>query len=367
MGAFARLTLESVEIRSVAIPMRRPIVSKVGTFTEWPLILIDLRTKEGVVGRTYLEPYLKKAVRYLGPAIQDLAEAFRGRQLAPLDLYRDAIQSLHLLGRQGVSLIVAAGLDMAAWDALARAAGLPLAELLGGSVGRLRAYNTNGLWLLPPERLGQEAEELVAEGGFRAIKIRLGRPTLREDLRALEAVRGAIGPEIELMCDFNQGLTLHEAILRCHGLDDQGLAWLEEPVVFDNYAQSAQLARELETPLQIGENIYGPRSFHEAVMARAADLYMPDLMRIGGVTGWMRAAAIAGAAGHPLSSHLYPEVSAHLLRASESADWLEWRDWGNPVIAEPLVVEDGFVTVPDRPGNGIEWDEDAVRMFAYEA
>ena len=119
--------------------------------------------------------------------------------------------------------------------------------------------------------------------------------------------------------------------------------------------------------MQIGENIYGPRSSYDAVAARAADLYMPDLMRIGGVTGWMRAAAIAGAAGHPLSSHLYPEVSAHLLRASESADWLEWRDWGNPIIAEPFPVENGLVKVPDRPGNGIEWDEDAVRRFTYDA
>jgi mandelate racemase len=367
MRARERLTLDSVQVRAVAVPMRRPIVSKVGTYAEWPFILIDVRTREGVVGRSYLEPYLKRAIRYVGPAILDLGEAFKGRQLAPLDLYRDAMGTLHLLGRQGVSLIAAAGLDMAIWDALAKAAGLPLAELLGGSIGRLRAYNTNGLWLPPEERLAREAEELVAEGGFSAIKIRLGRPSLRQDIRAIEAVRGAVGSEVDLMCDFNQGLALHDAISRCHGLDDQGLYWFEEPVVFDNYAQSAQLTRELKTPVQIGENIYGPRSFAEAVRARAADLYMPDLMRIGGVTGWMRAAAIAGAAGYPLSSHLYPEVSAHLLRATESADWLEWRDWGNPIIAEPLKVEDGHVTVPDRPGNGIEWDEDAVRRFAYQA
>lgn len=360
-----KLTLESVEVRAVSIPMRRPIVSKVGTYPEWPFILIDVKTKEGIVGRSYLEPYLKNAVRYVGPAILDLAEMFKGRQLAPFDLYRDAVNALHLLGRQGVTLIAAAGLDMAVWDALAKAAGLPLAELLGGSVGRLRTYNTNGLWLLPLEELASEAEELVAEGGFSAIKIRLGRPTLREDLQALEAVRGAIGSGVDLMCDFNQGLTLQDAITRCHGLDEQGFYWFEEPVVFDNYAQSAQLAREIKTPVQIGENIYGPRSFFEAVSARAADLYMPDLMRIGGVTGWMRAAAIAGAAGHPMSSHLYPEVSAHLLRATESADWLEWRDWGNPIIAEPFEVKEGFATVPDRPGNGIEWNEDAVRRFAY--
>jgi mandelate racemase len=285
--------------------------------------------------------------------------------VAPLDLYQKSMGRLHLLGRQGVTLIASAGIDMAMWDILAKAAGLPLAKLLGGSVGPVRAYNTNGLWLIPLERLEREAEELVAEGGFSGIKIRLGRGTLREDLEALKLVREAVGADIALMCDFNQGLKLDEALLRCHGLDEQGLYWFEEPVVFDNYAQSAQLARELKTPVQIGENIYGPRSFFEAVQAQAADFYMPDLMRIGGVTGWMRAAAVAAASGHPMSNHLYPEVSAHLLRVTETAHWLEWRDWGNPIIAEPFEVKDGFIYVPDRPGNGIAWDEEAVRRYAY--
>lgn len=365
MKTFERLTFESVSIRAVSIPLRRPIVAKVGTYTEWPLILIDLKTKEGIVGRSYLEPYLRNAIRYIGPAIEDMVAAFKGRQLAPLDIYRDVIGTLHLIGRQGVSVIAAAGLDMAVWDALAKAAGLPLAALLGGSVGKMRAYNTNGLWLLPLDKLAKEARELVEEGDFNAIKIRLGRPKLADDLKALELVRQAIGGDVHLMCDFNQGQTLQEAIWRCHALDDQGLYWFEEPVVFDNYAQSAQLARELKTPVQIGENIYGPRSFFDAVQAQAADLYMPDLMRIGGVTGWMRAAAIAGAAGHPMSSHLYPEVSAHLLRATETADWLEWRDWGNPIIAEPFEVVDGQAIVPDRAGNGIEWNEAMVAKFAY--
>ena len=365
MKHFEKLTFESVTIRAVSIPMRRPIVAKVGTYPEWPFILIDVKTKEGVIGRSYLEPYLKNAIRYIGPVIEDMAKVFTGRTLAPLDMYRDVIGGMHLLGRQGVSVIAAAGLDMAIWDALSKAAGLPLAAMLGGSVGNIKTYNTNGLWLIPTDKLADEAQALVAEGQFKAIKIRLGRPRLADDLKSIELVRAAVGDQIEIMCDFNQGQTLQEAILRMHALDDQGLYWFEEPVVFDNFAQSAQLARELKTPVSIGENIYGSRSFFEAIQAQAADVYMPDLMRIGGVTGWMRDAAIAGAAGHPLSSHLYPEVSAHLLRASESADWLEYRDWGNPIIAEPFELANGHVTVPDRPGNGIEWNESAVAKYAY--
>lgn len=365
MTSREKLTIESVEVRAVSVPLRRPIVAKIGTFPEWPFILIDVKTKEGIIGRSYLELYLKDAIRYIGPIILDLAEAFKGAPVAPLDLYQKAMGRLHLLGRQGLTLVALAGLDMAMWDIRAKAAGLPLAELLGGSIGPVRAYNTNGLWLGPLEKLKREAEDLVAEGGFSAIKIRLGRETLREDLEAIKLVRQAVGDDVNLMCDFNQGLKLDEALLRCHGLDEQGLYWFEEPVVFDNFAQSAQLTRELKTPVQIGENIYGPRSFFEAVQANAADFYMPDLMRIGGVTGWMRAAAIAAASGLPMSNHLFPEISAHLMRATETAHWLEWRDWGNPIIAEPFEVKDGFTHVPDRPGNGIAWNEKAVKRYAY--
>lgn len=358
------LTLERVQVRAVSVPLRRPIVAKVGQYLKWPFILIDVHTREGIVGRAHLEPYLHSAVPYVMAAIQDIADRLKDKVLAPFDWYRDAIGALHLVGREGVSLIAVSGLDMAIWDARAKAAGVPLAVLLGGTTGKVRAYNTNGLWLIPQERLADEAAELVAEGGFKAIKMRLGRPTLKEDLAAIAAVRRAVGDDIQLMCDFNQGLPFGEALLRLHALDDQGLYWFEEPIVYDNLEGCAQLTRELKTPLQIGENIYGPREFHKAVMARAADLYMPDLMRIGGVTGWMRTAAIAGAAGLPLSSHLYPLVSAHLLRVSESADWLEWSDWAAPILAEPFTVKDGYATVPDKPGNGLEWNEDAVKRFA---
>jgi mandelate racemase len=358
------LTLESVRTRAVSVPLRRPIVAKVGQFTHWPLILIDLHTREGVVGRSYLEPYVQKAIPSITHVIAMLAERLQGQRLAPLDAYSDAMKLLHLVGREGVSLIAMSGLDMAIWDALAHAAGLPLVSLLGGQPGPIRAYNTKGLWLSPIETLADEARSLVAEGGFKALKMRLGRPTLREDMEAICTIRGAVGDDILLMTDFNQGMAFGEALQRMHGLDDQGLYWFEEPIVYDNLEGCAQIAREIKTPISIGENIYGPREFYKAVTAHAADLYMPDLMRIGGVTGWMRSAAIAGAAGLPLSSHLYAAVSSQLLRASESADWLEWSDWANPILAEPLGAQNGIVTVPSAPGSGIAWDEVAITRHA---
>jgi mandelate racemase len=360
----ARLTLDKVVVRVIQVPLRRPIVAKVGEFKNWPYILTDVLTKEGVVGHSYLEPYRLTATKSIVALIEDMAEQQRGKPVAPFDRFEEAMRSLHLLGRQGVMLIATAALDMAMWDALAKALGLPLVVLLGGTVGPVRAYNTNGLWLVPIERLADEASSLIAEGDFKALKIRLGRDSAKDDLKAIAEVRRAVGDDIILMSDFNQGLSFNGALRRLHQLDDQGLEWFEEPIVFDDFTGSARLANELKTPLQIGENIYGPRHFLQAVAAGAADCYMPDLERIGGVTGWLRSAAIAGAANLHMSTHLYPEFSAHLMRVTETADWLEWRDWGVPFLAEPFEIRDGAIHIPDRPGAGIAWDEAAVKKFA---
>ena len=354
------LTIRSVTARPVLLKLKRPVVARIATITDWPLILIDLQTEEGVVGRSYLEPYVAKTMRYLVPALHDLGEMLRGQRLSPIDLYALARKSLHFVGYQGLSQIAVSGIDMAAWDALARAAGLPLCVLLGGSVGPVRSYNSNGLWLQSPSVVAAEAADLLDEGGFDALKLRLGRERLRDDLATVDAVRAAVGDDVHLMVDFNQGLHLGEALERCHALEDRGVAWIEEPIVYDNLHGFAQLAVELKTPIQIGENFYGPRDLLEALRLKACDYVMPDFMRIGGVTGWLRAAAIAGTAGVPMSTHLYPEVAAHVMRVTETAHWLEWQDWADPVLQRPYVVRDGLLHIPDLPGVGLDWNEQAV-------
>ena len=361
-----KLTFRSVTVRPVLVPLRRPVVSKVGLFDQWPIILIDLLTEEGIIGRSYLEPYLTQAARYIVPAIVDLAASRKGQPVRPIEDFQKGHKGLNLIGYEGVSMIAVSGLDMAAWDALAKAASMPLTVLLGGSIGPVQAYNSNGLWLTDVAALGDDAQALVAEGGFKGLKVRLGRDQLSDDLKAIEVVRSAVGDDIKLMVDFNQGLSLGDALHRCHALDSQGLYWFEEPITYTNLAGYAQLSRELKTPVQLGENFYGPRALHQALSLGAGDYVMPDLMRIGGVTGWMRAAAIAGAIGVEMSSHLYPEFSAHLMRVTETAHWLEWQDWADPILAAPFKPAAGCLTVPNQPGAGIEWNEDAVRRYRYD-
>ena len=342
------------------LKLKRPVIARIATITDWPLILIDLYTEEGVVGRSYLEPYIPKSMRYLIPALHDLSEMLKGRQIAPLELYEAGRKSLHFVGYEGMSAIAVSGIDMAAWDALAKAAGVPLSVLLGGSVGAVPAYNSNGLWLQAPSQVASEAAVLRDEGGFKGLKLRLGRERIADDLATIEAVREAVGSDMNLMVDLNQGLHLGEALERCHAIDDLGLTWIEEPIVYDNLEGYAQLAAELKTPIQIGENFYGPRALYSALQMKACDYVMPDFMRIGGVTGWQRAAAIAGAAGIPVSTHLYPEVAAHVMRVTETAHWLEWQDWADPILKQPYEIRDSELQIPDVPGVGLEWDEKSV-------
>jgi mandelate racemase len=355
------LTVRDIVARPIVLKLKRPIVARIATITEWPFILVDLLTEEGIIGRSYLEPYIVRSMRYLVPALNDLAALLKGRRVAPIELFDAARKSLHFVGYEGLSMIAASGLDMAAWDALAKAANLPLCVLLGGSVGPVKSYNSNGLWLQEPAELAEEALQLRDEGGFTGLKLRMGRQRASDDLMALETVRKALGDGVQLMVDFNQGLDLAEALQRCHMIDDQGLAWIEEPIVYDNLDGYAKLAAELNTPLQIGENFYGPREMHKAIQKNACDLVMPDFMRIGGVTGWMRAAAIAGGAGIPVSTHLYPEVAAHMMRVTETAHWLEWQDWAHPILKTPYQLKDGQLHIPNVPGVGLEWNEEAVK------
>jgi mandelate racemase len=254
-------------------------------------------------------------------------------------------------------------LDMALWDALAISLDRPLASLLGAAPRPVRAYNSCGLGLMAPEAAAEEALKLL-EGGFKGVKLRLGHPTLRDDLAAVRAVRAALPDTVALMVDYNQGLSVPDAVERGRALQGEGVYWLEEPTRHDDWTGNALIARELDVPLQIGENFNGPQGMADALAARAFDYAMPDVSRIGGVSGWMQAAGLAAAAGVPLGSHLMPEVSAHLLAASPTAHWLEYVDWFDALAREPLRLDGGHVVMPpDQAGAGVQWDPDAVERF----
>jgi mandelate racemase len=356
------LTIRAIRSIGVEVPMTYALGTSRGVITKAPLLLIDLETEEGVTGRSYLWCYFPAAMPAIAKILEEVARVVAGERLAPADLWSKLAERFALIGVQGIVRMAMAGFDVAAWDALAIAAGWPLATLIGSSPKRIPAYNSCGLGLMAPREVADEAEKLLARG-FRAVKLRLGYPTLAEDLAALHAVKKRIGSEIAVMVDYNQALSLAQALERGRALDQEGIYWLEEPIRHDDYAGNATLVRELETPIQIGENFSESSAMAVALAAGAADYVMPDLERIGGVTGWLRAAALAATHRIEMSSHLFPEVSAHLLAATPTAHFLEYMDWADRIVAEPLEIVDGFAVVPQRPGNGLTWDAKAVEKY----
>jgi mandelate racemase len=357
------IRIRSVRVRAVVAPMKRPLATSTGVVSAATLLLLDLRCSGGLTGRSYLFSLGRHNLAPLARLVEAMAEMVAGDELAPFDIERKLRARYTLLGVHNIVLFAMAGIDMAAWDAYGQSLEQPLARLLGAAPRPIPAYNSKGLGIVPLQPLVKEAIELVGEG-FRAVKLRLGRADCRDDLEALRAVKKAIGPRCTLMVDFNQALSVAEALKRGRLIDEEGgVLWIEEPVRADDFAGAARLARELATPIQLGENFMGPEHMAQALAAQACDFVMPDAQRIGGVTGWMRAAALAQAAGLEMSSHLFPEASAHLLAATPTCHWLEFVDWAEPILAEPYAVKDGHVLIPDKPGLGIVWDEKAVRRY----
>jgi mandelate racemase len=337
--------------------MSEPHRTASGTITESPLVLVDIETDAGTIGHGYVFCYSTAALQPVALMARSLEPLVVGQPLSPMDLEQAMARRFRLLGGQGLAGMAAAAIDMAVWDALARASGLPLVRLLGASPRPIPAYGAVGY-----DGAEQSARVAArwAERGFKGVKAKIGYPTVDEDVAVIRAIRGAVGDDFAIMVDYNQSLSTVEAIARGRRLDDEGVAWIEEPTIAEDYAGHARVAAAVATPIQCGENWWGPRELEKALAAGASDYVMPDVMKIGGVTGWMRAAAIAESRGVRVSNHLFVEVSTHLLCATPTAHWLEYAEWFNPVIAQPLRVVDGCAVLDERPGSGVEWNEDAV-------
>lgn len=362
-GVVPRLTLRGVDSDAVLVPMRHALGTSAAIVRQAPLLLVTLHTDQGVTGRSYLFCYRPAAAAAIARMLEDVVNEARGEPVAPLDLWPRLARRYALIGVQGIVRMALSALDIACWDALAVAAGLPLAEYLGGTRRAVPAYNSCGLGLGAPAAVADEAEELAA-GGFKAVKLRLGHPDSADDLAAVRAVRKRLGDGVAIPVDYNQALDPVEALARCRMLDAEDVLWIEEPIRHDAYAAYARLARETATPIQLGENFGLPHAMRDALDASACDLVMPDVERIGGVTGWLQAAGLAAAHDLPMSTHLFPEIGVHLLPVTPTRHWLEYVDWLDAVVEEPLAVTDGLACAPDRPGLGLSWDRQAVRRHA---
>jgi mandelate racemase len=342
-------SIAELRVRALEVPMAQPVETAAGPLRSAPVVLLDLRTPGGAVGRSYLRTYTPAALRGLAALCEDLGElAADGTDLHA---------ALRLQGTRGLVGAALAGLDMALWDASARERGESLASLLGAAVDRVPAYA--GLRSRDTATAAEEAAAAAA-AGFTAVKLQAGGRPHAQDAELVRALREAVGPDVQIMGDYNQSLGVADAVARAEELDALGLAWIEEPTRAHDLAGNARIAAALATPVQLGENLQGVGELSASVEARASDLLTLDAMKIGGVTGWREAAELARQAGLRVSSHTFPEFSVHLLAASPTRHWLEYLDHLAPIRARPFEIAGGYARVPDGPGAGLEWDEPVV-------
>jgi len=353
--------VSKVRVRAVRVPMPEPHRTASGIISESPLVLTAVATDEGVVGHGLVFTYTPAALGPTADLIANLSPLIEGEALAPLEMEQKLARRFRLLGTQGLVGMALSAIDMALWDALARLHQTSLARLLGGREKPVPAYGAVGYEGV--EESARTAEKW-AKRGFTGVKAKIGYPSVDEDIAVIRAMRSAVGDGVAIMVDYNQSLTPLEAVQRLRHLDDEGLTWVEEPTLAHDYSGHALVAREARTPIQCGENWWGALDLAHALEARAADYVMPDVMKIGGVTGWLRASALAGARGIRVSNHLWPEISAQLLSVTPTAHWLEYADWWNAVIAEPLRIRAGMTDLEGVAGSGVSWNEDAVARLA---
>jgi mandelate racemase len=353
--------ISKITARPVIVPLPRPITTAVGAIPSAPLVLIDLHTAAGVTGSAYIFTYTTLALAASAKLVSEIGEALVGRRLAPASIYNELGGRFRLLGRQGLVGMAISGIDMAAWDALARQHETSVAALLGAEEVALLCYDSFGI--IDPGK-DRDALEKSLRMGFGAIKIKIGGGPVEKDLAAVSFIRDVIGPCLRLMVDYNQSLSAPEARRRIALISEKHhLDWVEEPVGAEDFEGHRTVRTYSPVPIQSGENWWMPEGAATAMANGICDHAMLDIMKIGGITGWMQAAALAAAHSMPVSSHIFMEASAHALAATSNRHLLEHLDKASPILMEPVEVKAGTVT-PKGPGLGMRWNEEAVKRYA---
>ncbi|MBI4270715.1 MAG: mandelate racemase/muconate lactonizing enzyme family protein [Candidatus Rokubacteria bacterium] len=358
------MKISRVVVHRLSIPLPRPVRTASHDHTHADTVVVEMRADGGLVGSGYCFAFGAHRARALAALVEDLLPLWEGRDPAAARAhFATAWRAINFLGHAGAAVMALAALDTACWDLAARAAGVPLARHLGGARTRVPTYASAGLWLdASVDELLAEAERFLAQG-HRAMKMRIGRPRPAEDVERVRRVREAVGPEVKLLVDVNQGWDEATAIRVGRELEAFDLYWLEEPLPYEDLAGCARVAAALTMPVATGETDYGSQAIRRHLELRVADVLMPDLQRMGGVSGFLDAAALCRAWHQPVSSHLFTEASCHLLAAAENGLILEHMPWWEALYTAPLCVADGHVLVPDRPGLGVDLVPAALERF----
>ena len=332
-----------------------------------PQVLLRLATDDGLEGVAYVTPLVPWTIKPIRAAIEEFAQRTIGRDPMAVEsinaefLARIPRPQFDSLARSAAGLV-----DIALWDLKAKALGQPLWRLLGASNNLVPTYASWNLWWqYDIETLARHGAEAVAQG-FRAMKYRLGGVKTREQsLARTQALRDAVGPDIDLLVDMNWSWTVDKTISIGRDLEAFDLGWIEDPIPSDQYEGLAQISAALQTPICAGEVYHDGAQFRALLDRRGADIAMIDL-ECGGITQWLKMAGIVQSYGTPIASHMCTEVSSHVI-AAIGGKIVEYIPWAVPLFNEVPPVVDGMIVLSERPGLGIELDLAAVKHFEADS
>jgi L-alanine-DL-glutamate epimerase-like enolase superfamily enzyme len=356
--------ITNVVVHRLSVPLPRPVRTAIHDHAHADTVLVEMRTDEGLVGSGYCFAFGAARARALAALVEDLVPLYEGRDPRAVIAHHEAAWSaINFIGHAGLSVMALSALDTACWDLAARTTGLPLFRFLGGDRTHVPTYASEGLWVdYSIDALVAEAQAFLAQG-HRAMKMRVGRGDWHRDVERARRLREAVGSDVRLLADVNQGWDESTAIRAGRELEALDFFWLEEPVPYEDLEGCARVSAALTMRIATGESDYGSAAMKRHLDMRAADVLMPDLQRMGGITEYRRAAELCRAAHQPVSSHLFMEASCHVLAAAPNALILEHMDWWQALFTEPLVLVDGAVVVPERPGLGVDLDPKALARF----
>jgi L-alanine-DL-glutamate epimerase-like enolase superfamily enzyme len=335
-----------------------------GQISHFELVTVRLRDEDGVegLGYSYTVGAGGRAIRAL--IEHDLKPFIEGQDGTRIEqLWHGMWWRLHFVGRGGIAAFAMAAIDIALWDLRARRAGLPLWRLLGGHDSRVSAY-AGGIDLeFPVEKLLRQCEANL-ERGFRALKMKVGRPQLSEDVSRVEAMRALLGPDVRLMVDANMRWRVDEAIRASRAFSPHDIFWLEEPTIPDDVEGHVRIARKAPLPIATGENFHSIYEFERMMAAGGVAFPEPDCATLGGITPWLKVAHAAEMRNLPVTSHGVHDLHVHLLAAVPNASYLEVHGFGlERFLEHPLAIEDGVALAPDRPGHGVTLDWQALEPY----
>jgi L-alanine-DL-glutamate epimerase-like enolase superfamily enzyme len=359
------MKVTQVTVDVLQVPVAHPYVAA-GRAVEanWH-VLARITTADGTQGVGYIVYPRCDLMAAIAQAARELGEQLVGANVLEVEAAWERLARRgDWVGPGGLLHCAIAPLDIALWDAAGKTLGQPVSRLLGGYRDRLPAYASDVLWYsLSPEELSTSASRHVAQG-FRAVKLRLGKEAVPEaEAQRVQAVRQAVGPEVRIMVDATESWSLAQARRTGRVLQEAGIAWLEDPVQHQDVAGLAHLAATLEVPIAAGEHLYHLAAFRELLQARAVDIVILDLARVGGITPWRKIAALAQAHRVPVCGHVVPEVHVHLLASTPGGLMVEYMPRSAAILQNLPVLENGELVVPPTPGLGLELDEAAVRRY----